>query len=292
MNEIGNQIIQEAIAETTTENQTHEIPRKIDTANVEDLNYEVLPASILKMPKSRSQSGYMYLTKNVELPRSVSKVSFLQDSQDIPHKHTIAEGMKITENQSQTIPTGTRMRDSLRNSTRLIHKESLRSIRASSTSIERPQLNLYPRKSVISSSSHLSAYGTAVETVPSQNTEQIPLVRPVSLISLKKLNQIAEAAATAVNDQVIHNEYNEYLLLQQRHSSSNYIHKVNSEELIWETKQLSVKMLGPYLMGGRIGKGAFGKVKEGICTDSLQRIAVKILAKKRVKKNIDNVIRF
>ncbi|KAJ3260002.1 Serine/threonine-protein kinase stk11 [Boothiomyces macroporosus] len=119
--------------------------------------------------------------------------------------------------------------------------------------------------------------------------------RPVSLISLKKLNQIRESTPNLVVDEIpqpaMNSEYLDYLMLQQRHSSCNFIQKIDSNEIVWETKQTQIKMLGPHLVGGKIGKGAFGKVKEGICADSLQRIAIKILAKKRVKKMVDTVIR-
>jgi hypothetical protein len=172
-------------------------------------------------------------------------------------------------------------------------RESMRSLRTSNASLERPTFSLYPRKSVNASR---DAY--LIGTIPADSgpvdekknaLENQP--RPISLISLKKLNQIIEKESQVPALEIDKPEYNEYLAIQQRHSSSQYIQKINSDELIWEVKNSEIKMLGPYLMGGRIGKGAFGKVKEGICSDSLQRIAVKIIGKKRVKKMVDNVIR-
>ncbi|KAJ3085094.1 Serine/threonine-protein kinase stk11, partial [Quaeritorhiza haematococci] len=89
-------------------------------------------------------------------------------------------------------------------------------------------------------------------------------------------------------------EYYEYLMLCQRHSSSNFIHKIDSSEIVWRNQATIVKMIGPYLLGDIIGKGSFGKVKEGLCSETLQRVAVKIINKKRLRKipnGVENVIR-
>lgn len=191
-------------------------------------------------------------------------------------------------------------------------RDSMRSIRESNTSIDRPIISLYPRKSVsIVSRESMMANRTSLlqladNVVDRNNSNSKPSInnlnksgesfgRPVSLISLKKLNQIRESTPNLVVDEIpqpaMNSEYLDYLMLQQRHSSCNFIQKIDSNEIVWETKQTQIKMLGPHLVGGKIGKGAFGKVKEGICADSLQRIAIKILAKKRVKKMVDTVIR-
>ncbi|KAJ3154983.1 Serine/threonine-protein kinase stk11 [Geranomyces michiganensis] len=79
-------------------------------------------------------------------------------------------------------------------------------------------------------------------------------------------------------------EYYEYLLLAQRHASSNFIHKMDSSEVVWKTESAKTKMIGRYLLADQIGKGAFGKVKEGLCSETLQRVAVKIINKKRLRK--------
>ncbi|KAJ3272019.1 Serine/threonine-protein kinase stk11 [Borealophlyctis nickersoniae] len=89
-------------------------------------------------------------------------------------------------------------------------------------------------------------------------------------------------------------EYYEYLMLCQRHSSSNFIHKIDSSEVVWKATSATVKMIGPYLLGEQIGKGSFGKVKEGLCSETLQRVAVKIINKKRLRKvqnGVEGVIR-
>ncbi|KAJ3216968.1 Serine/threonine-protein kinase stk11 [Dinochytrium kinnereticum] len=89
-------------------------------------------------------------------------------------------------------------------------------------------------------------------------------------------------------------DYYEYLLLCQRHASSNFIQKIDSSEVVYGPQETIVKVIGPYVLGDQIGKGAFGKVKEGLCSDTLQRVAVKIINKKRLRKmqnGIENVLR-
>ncbi|TPX33261.1 hypothetical protein SmJEL517_g03880 [Synchytrium microbalum] len=89
-------------------------------------------------------------------------------------------------------------------------------------------------------------------------------------------------------------EYYEYLMLCQRHASSNFITKIGSSEVVYEEEGIVPKMVGPYLLGDQIGKGSFGKVKEGLCSETLQRVAVKIINKKRLRKvqnGVENVIR-
>lgn len=56
-----------------------------------------------------------------------------------------------------------------------------------------------------------------------------------------------------------------------------------------------VKMIGPYLLGDQIGKGAYGKVKEALCSETLQRSAIKIINKKRLRKiqnGVEGVVRY
>ncbi|KAJ3337101.1 Serine/threonine-protein kinase stk11 [Gonapodya sp. JEL0774] len=89
-------------------------------------------------------------------------------------------------------------------------------------------------------------------------------------------------------------DYYEYLLQNQRVASSQFIQKMDSNDIIWRNEETVVKMIGPYILGDKIGKGSFGKVKEGICTETLQRVAVKIINKKRLRKvanGVENTIR-
>lgn len=87
-------------------------------------------------------------------------------------------------------------------------------------------------------------------------------------------------------------EYFEYLMLSQRENSMTYL---QSTEIVYEEGKPTTKFIGPYLLGDVIGKGAFGKVKEGLCSKTLKRVAVKILSKKRVKKvpnGVGKVVRY
>jgi hypothetical protein len=166
----------------------------------------------------------------------------------------------------------------------------------SNASLERPILNLYPRKSItVESRSGINTSMVNCNAIASITTSGANLMR--STVSLRRSstrkqidsneknssNQIVNVPDSTVVD------YNEYLMLQNRHSSSNYIQFMNSSDLIWETKPLPVKIVGTYLKGAIIGKGAFSKVKEGLCINTLQRVAFKIITKRRVRKMIENI---
>ncbi|KAI8898510.1 kinase-like domain-containing protein [Globomyces pollinis-pini] len=163
--------------------------------------------------------------------------------------------------------------------------------------LDRPVLNLYPRKSIVNPSSE--QVGVAIMISKDGKPDEISRYASItsfkrgSMMSVRRGDSVIKPPIVSRQGSVIVNQadYNEYLMLQQRHSSSNFIQQMDSADLVYQQKPLSIKMLGPYLVGGRIGKGAFGKVKEAVCLDSLQRIAIKIVAKKRVKKMVDTVIR-
>lgn len=84
-------------------------------------------------------------------------------------------------------------------------------------------------------------------------------------------------------------------MLSQRHAdSTNFIHQIDSQEVVWKSEGPTPKFIGPFLLGDVIGKGSFGKVKEGLCSQTLQRVAVKIISKKRIRKipnGIESVVR-
>lgn len=42
--------------------------------------------------------------------------------------------------------------------------------------------------------------------------------------------------------------------------------------------------VGRYIMGDVLGEGSYGKVKEGIHSENLTRVAIKILKKRKLKK--------
>ena len=181
----------------------------------------------------------------------------------------------------------------------LMHRGSKASLRVSANNLN---VNSTEANRKASKSSPLSASGVSISIpMPEKGQDGEIMVGKSSVSSSKKsissskksMAAAAEAEAVprvSIREQA-NEEYNQYLLLQQRHDSVNFIHKMGSADLVYEQQALRIKFLGPHLLGGQIGKGAFGKVKEGICTESLQRVAVKVMAKKRVRKNVDGVIR-
>ncbi|KAL7748592.1 hypothetical protein RI367_006003 [Sorochytrium milnesiophthora] len=88
-----------------------------------------------------------------------------------------------------------------------------------------------------------------------------------------------------------HETENDYLnyLLSRKFSSINFIQKMDSKDVVWMSEQKEPKFIGPYLMGEVIGKGAFGKVKEALCSETLARVAIKILQHKRLRKTQNGV---
>lgn len=62
------------------------------------------------------------------------------------------------------------------------------------------------------------------------------------------------------------------------------IHRVPSDQIVYERTRKKAKMVGKYLMGEEVGEGSYGKVKEALDTESLCRRAVKIMKKKKLRK--------
>ena len=62
------------------------------------------------------------------------------------------------------------------------------------------------------------------------------------------------------------------------------IHRVESDQVVYRPQRHKVKMLGKYLVGGMLGEGSYGTVKELLDTESLCRRAVKILKKRKLRK--------
>ncbi|KAI8914256.1 kinase-like domain-containing protein [Gorgonomyces haynaldii] len=138
--------------------------------------------------------------------------------------------------------------------------------------------------------------------------------RPISILSMKQINQLKAASRsnsvfksgttnsntdilarqeTAKREQPpvaqpeqnqVSPEYADYLMLQQRFDSSDFIHKIESADAVWERKQKKLKIIGTFLLGDKIGRGAFAHVKEGLDSETLARVAVKIIKKNRIKK--------
>ena len=62
------------------------------------------------------------------------------------------------------------------------------------------------------------------------------------------------------------------------------IRTIPSNEIICETVERKAKCIGKYLMGDVLGEGAYGKVKEVLDIVTLQRRAVKIMKRQRLRK--------
>lgn len=52
--------------------------------------------------------------------------------------------------------------------------------------------------------------------------------------------------------------------------------RVNSDEIIYEKTKKNIKLIGKYVLGDKLGEGSYGKVKEVLDTETLNRRAVKV----------------
>jgi len=62
------------------------------------------------------------------------------------------------------------------------------------------------------------------------------------------------------------------------------IHKLAEDEIQYHEPVKTPKILGDYLLGEMLGKGAFGKVKEATNVNTLRRMAVKIMHNKKLRR--------
>jgi serine/threonine-protein kinase 11 len=62
------------------------------------------------------------------------------------------------------------------------------------------------------------------------------------------------------------------------------IHRVASDQIMYEPRRKGAKLIGKYLMGDLLGEGSYGKVKECLDSETLCRRAVKILKKRKLRK--------
>lgn len=60
--------------------------------------------------------------------------------------------------------------------------------------------------------------------------------------------------------------------------------RVDSAEIIYKKKKPKCKMVGKYVMGDVLGEGSYGKVKEVLDSETLDRRAVKILTKRKLRR--------
>lgn len=56
-----------------------------------------------------------------------------------------------------------------------------------------------------------------------------------------------------------------------------FFNRVDSAEIIYQAKKKACKMVGKYVMGDVLGEGSYGKVKEVLDSEDLNRCAVKVL---------------
>lgn len=63
-----------------------------------------------------------------------------------------------------------------------------------------------------------------------------------------------------------------------------FFNRVDSAEIIYKTKKKKCKMVGKYVMGDVLGEGSYGKVKEVLDSETLNRRAVKILTKRKLRR--------
>lgn len=62
------------------------------------------------------------------------------------------------------------------------------------------------------------------------------------------------------------------------------IKRVDSKDIVYETKKKPTKFIGKYVMGDVLGEGSYAKVKEAIDSETLIRRAVKIMKKRKLRK--------
>ncbi|XP_018321147.1 serine/threonine-protein kinase STK11-like isoform X2 [Agrilus planipennis] len=65
---------------------------------------------------------------------------------------------------------------------------------------------------------------------------------------------------------------------------NSFFHRVDSDQIIYQTKKKRLKMIGKYVMGDLLGEGSYGKVKEMLDSETLCRHAVKILKKHKLRR--------
>ncbi|XP_041787998.1 serine/threonine-protein kinase stk11 [Anopheles merus] len=60
--------------------------------------------------------------------------------------------------------------------------------------------------------------------------------------------------------------------------------RVDSSDIIYQEKKKKCKLVGKYVMGDVLGEGSYGKVKEVLDSETLNRRAVKILTKRKLRR--------
>uniref|UniRef100_A0A6A7FRR0 non-specific serine/threonine protein kinase n=2 Tax=Hirondellea gigas TaxID=1518452 RepID=A0A6A7FRR0_9CRUS len=60
--------------------------------------------------------------------------------------------------------------------------------------------------------------------------------------------------------------------------------RIDSGEIIYSNPSAKYKLVGPYVIGNKLGEGSYAKVKECLHSETLQRCAVKIMKQKTLRK--------
>uniref|UniRef100_A0A2M4BIM8 Serine/threonine-protein kinase STK11 n=1 Tax=Anopheles marajoara TaxID=58244 RepID=A0A2M4BIM8_9DIPT len=66
--------------------------------------------------------------------------------------------------------------------------------------------------------------------------------------------------------------------------TSTVFNRVDSSDIIYQEKKKKCKLVGKYVMGDVLGEGSYGKVKEVLDSETLSRLAVKILTKRKLRR--------
>ncbi|CAH0555445.1 unnamed protein product [Brassicogethes aeneus] len=65
---------------------------------------------------------------------------------------------------------------------------------------------------------------------------------------------------------------------------NNFFHRVDSDQIIYQSKKKKLKLIGKYVMGDMLGEGSYGKVKEMLDSETLCRRAVKIIKERKIRR--------
>eukprot|EP01135_Chromosphaera_perkinsii_P002897 Nk52_evm8s230 gene=Nk52_evmTU8s230 len=63
-----------------------------------------------------------------------------------------------------------------------------------------------------------------------------------------------------------------------------FFQRINSSQIVYKPKKKTPKLVGKFIMGDMLGEGSYGKVKEGLDSENLRRVAIKIMKKKKLRK--------
>lgn len=122
----------------------------------------------------------------------------------------------------------------------------------------------------VGTSSSTSSFFPGDENVEQQHSYSAALLSPY--------------IATSSPTHDVGDKYLDYLARGAQHrASSAFIQKLDSLQVLDATEAPQVKVMGPYVLGAKVGEGSFGKVKEGINSETLNRVAVKIVKRQRLK---------